>query len=425
MRFTYNLNERPPLLELILFGLQWVAIVVPTVIIIGRIVGSIQGADSANQVLFMQKTCMIIAVVVFCQVLWGHQLPLIAGPATVLVVGIIASKGFSPTSVYTAIMLGGCVLSIISMAGLFSHVRKLFTQRVVAVILLLIAFTLAPTIMQLVVGPDPEVAPLPRLAFATGLTLLMFLAVKYVKGVWKSTIVLWSMLVGSLAYVGLTRSIHPGMSSSLPLLSLPFHALIWQISVEPGVLLSFLICFLGLAINDVGSIESIGELIRPSAMTGRMKRGIILTGLANILAGFLGVIGMVNYSLSPGVIMATGCASRFTLIPTAVVMALLAFSPLVIGFLGSVPSVVVGSVFLYLLSYQVAAGLTVASEGVRALDLETGLVIGLPALLGTVVAFLPATVVVTFPAVLKPVAGNGFLVGVVTVLILEHIVFRR
>jgi len=49
----------------------------------------------------------------------------------------------------------------------------------------------------------------------------------------------------------------------------------------------------------------------------------------------------------------------------------------------------------------------------------------LPILLGTVVAFLPPDVLHTFPAVLRPVVGNGFVVGVAAALILEHGVFRR
>jgi len=55
------------------------------------------------------------------------------------------------------------------------------------------------------------------------------------------------------------------------------------------------------------------------------------------------------------------------LIPAAAIAALLAPSPQVIGFLWSVPSVVVGSVFLALLAQQITAGLAVALEGTRVL----------------------------------------------------------
>jgi xanthine/uracil permease len=106
-------------------------------------------------------------------------------------------------------------------------------------------------------------------------------------------------------------------------------------------------------------------------------------------------------------------------------MAGLACSSRVFAFIGAVPSIVVGSVFLYLSAYQIAAGLAVAAEEAGRFQMEDGLVMGLPLLLGTVVAFAPAPWVAAFPLPLRPIAGNGFLVGVVAVLILEHVVFRR
>jgi xanthine/uracil permease len=197
------------------------------------------------------------------------------------------------------------------------------------------------------------------------------------------------------------------------------------LSFEPGVLLSFLVCYLGLSINDLGSIESVGELIKAANLDRCVNRGVAASGLANILAGFIGVVGPVNYSLSPGVIAATGCTSRFTLLPTALLMACLACSSRAFAVIGAVPSLVVGSVFLYLSSYQIAVGPVMATEEEGMFQIEDGLVMVLPLLLGTIVAFMPATLLKSFPPLLRPIAGNGFLVGVVGVLMLEHLIFRR
>ena len=50
--------------------------------------------------------------------------------------------------------------------------------------------------------------------------------------------------------------------------------------------------------------------------------------------------------------------------------------------------------------------------------------IGLPLLAGTVTALLPAAALAGFPAAVRTVAGNGFVVGIVAVLVLDR-VFRR
>jgi xanthine/uracil permease len=77
---------------------------------------------------------------------------------------------------------------------------------------------------------------------------------------------------------------------------------------------------------------------------------------------------------------------------------------------------------LYILTSQIAAGLSVAVQG-KVFQFEDGLVIGLPVLLGTIIAFLPADVLDSFPMVLKPLLGNGFVVGTVTAFVLDRAVF--
>jgi xanthine/uracil permease len=135
------------------------------------------------------------------------------------------------------------------------------------------------------------------------------------------------------------------------------------------------------------------------------------------------VIGPVNFSLSPGVIASTGCASRFTLIPAGLILLAMSFLPPVIAFIGGIPSVVVGGVFLYIMCSQIAAGLTMVLDAQKGFHFENGLVIGLPLMLSIIISFLPDSILNTFPVVLRPLLGNGFVVGVLAVLIMEHLIF--
>ena len=89
MQFRYGLDDRPPLRDWLLFGLQWFAVAVPSVIIIGRVVGHLQFPDGLGQTVYLQKTCFLTAVTLIVQVLAGHRLPLIAGPSTVLLIGVV------------------------------------------------------------------------------------------------------------------------------------------------------------------------------------------------------------------------------------------------------------------------------------------------------------------------------------------------
>jgi len=144
-----------------------------------------------------------------------------------------------------------------------------------------------------------------------------------------------------------------------------------------------------------------------------------------MLSGFFGVIGSVNYSLSPGVIASTGVASRFTLVPTGIGLMILAFIPPAIRFIGNIPSVVIGSAFIYILCSQIAAGLYLAFTSMKNFRFENGLILGLPLMLSIIISFLPEEAVATFPLTLKPILGNGFVIGVISVLIMEHIIYKE
>jgi xanthine/uracil permease len=426
MQFKYQLEDWPAWPEMIFFGLQWFAVAIPIIIIIGKITGGFHLGNPEDQIVYLQKLTFVMAAALLCQILLGHRLPLIIGPSTVLLIGIIASQDFDTDTIYTAILCGGFLLTFLSITGLFGYLQRLFTIRVVAVVLLLIAFSLSPTILNLITVSGKGGTSLMNLIFSLTLTFAMFVLHRLLAGVWKSSLIVWAMILGSLPYfLMVPGSMNLSTFMDADPVSGFFNRYIGKLSFDAGVMISFLFCYTALAVNDLGSIQSMNELLKAPDMPGRVTRGMIVTGLANMASGFLGVIGPVNFSLSPGVISSTGCASRFVLLPASFLLFLLSFSPAVIGFIGNVPPVVIGSILIYILCAQIAAGLTVIFEAGKEFQFTDGLVIGLPILLGTIVAFLPAWILNTFPTILKPVLGNGFVVGVATALILEHVIFRK
>ncbi|HZK18953.1 MAG TPA: solute carrier family 23 protein, partial [Clostridia bacterium] len=156
----------------------------------------------------------------------------------------------------------------------------------------------------------------------------------------------------------------------------------------------------------------------------RTRNGIGITGLGNIFAGLFGVVGVVNFSMSPGIIAATGCASRYTLIPAGIGLGLLAFSPIIVASISTIPELVIGSILLYLMSTQIAAGLGLLAENKAIKEFNDGIVVGMPIMLAVIIAFLPADLLATIPPIIRPIAGNGFVMGVILVIVVEHLVNR-
>lgn len=421
MDIRYGLEDRPGLSHLLLYALQWLAVALPGLVIMGQIVGALHFSDPLARLAYTQKLALVSGAALAAQVLFGHRLPLVLGPAAVLLTGVVASQGASLSAVYTAVFFGGLLLVLVAVCGLLPRMQRLFTPRVVAVVLLLIAFTLAPTLLQLVTSNRAGGSPLSPFIFSLALIAALFVAQSRLRGVWRSTLIVWGMLFGTAGWFLLfpatgAPSLRPPLFGFLPL-ALPGFAF------DPGVIVAFLFCALALAVNDLGSMQSLDPLLHPDAMSARVRRGMTLTGGANALSGLLGVVGPVNFSLSPGVIAATGCASRFPLLPAAGALLLLALSPATLAAVAAVPEPVTGSVLIYILSAQIAAGLQLLSG--KPFSFQQGLTVGLPLLLGTMVAFLPPEVTAAFPPPLRPVLANGFVVGTAAVLLLEHLVFRE
>lgn len=419
------LDEKPGLFSLLLYGLQWWVVSLPCVIIMGVVVGRMHYGDIAQQSFYMQKLFGLVGVATVVQVLWGHRLPLVVGPATILLVGITASLSSGIEATYSAIFAGGVLLAALGCSGALARVRFFFTPRIVTVILVLIAFTLAPTILRLVLADAaPGTAePAWHMTFALLLVLALVLCNTCLPGVWKSMTVILGVGGGTLAYALLFSLPTAPVSVSGAASEASFF--IRSFDLQPGTLLSFVFCFFALLVNELGSVESVGHMLGVTDMEARIRRGVGLQGATNMAAGALGVIGPVDYSLSAGVIGATGCASRYTLVPAGVGLFLCAFFPSVVLLLSAIPSAVMGALMLYLMASQLASGLMMMVQEKAVADFRGALTVGLPLMVGLIVAFAQPEVFFGFPDYLRPIVGNGFVMGAIAVLLLEHVIFRQ
>lgn len=420
MNLKYGIDSRPPFGQLMLYSLQWfvlaIAVVVTSLFIA---VGS-----PAERVLYAQKVFALMGIATIVQALWGHRMPIVVGPASVLLVGIIttlAAQGdvMNTNKIYTAVLIGGVVITLLSIGRVLEHLQRIFTPRIVIVILMLIAVTLSPTIKNLIFPTGAEA----RHAFGLWFTIigvpLMALAASKLQGVLKSIVVPVALLIGCIVYYaiygGFGEVFSQYTSSEGPLL-LP------QLEFDGSIILAFLLCYVALLINDIGSTQSLGAMLGTTDTDKRCRRGVGITGLFNILAGGIGIIGPVNYSMSPGVIASSSCASRYALLPAGAGLIICAFVPSLIAVMSAIPNTVIGVILLYLMGTQLAAALHMVVSTNSVQTFEQGLIIGLPVMTALLFGVIPMQVI---PSVLRPLIGNGFVMGVITVILLEHVIFAK
>ncbi|MDL2314549.1 hypothetical protein LJC36_06170, partial [Desulfovibrio sp. OttesenSCG-928-C14] len=102
-----------------------------------------------------------------------------------------------------------------------------------------------------------------------------------------------------------------------------------------------------------------------------------------------------------------------------------AFFPKAILLLCSIPDAVMGALLLYLMATQLASGLAMLNAEQGAAGFSGGMTVGLPLMIGLLLSFAPAPVLEALPELLRPLLGNGFVMGTLAVVLMEHVIFRK
>ncbi|MBQ8853646.1 MAG: purine/pyrimidine permease [Alistipes sp.] len=414
MDFKYKIDDRPALGAMSLYGLQWLMICIPVVLT------STFVAPEGQTLFFTQKLFALMGITMIVNALWGHRLPLVAGPAAVLLMGVLAAQGQGSGSeaIYPSMAIGGAIIALLAAFGLMRRVQRIFTPRIVVAIVVLISFTMAKPIVGMIFSDTEH--QLLAMTFAVVTVVAMAVANNLLKGVWKSMVVIVAMILGSIFYYCIT-----GFPKNFVTDSTAPQLFVGGVELDAGVVIAFIFCYIALFINQVGSVQSLGEFTGADGMERRQSRGMVVQGVMNIVSGALGVVGPVDYSLSPGVVASTSCASRYTVIPAAVAMIVLAFIPDAVSVLLTIPQPVMGVVLLYLMATQVAAGLHLMQSSSAVVSFKDGLVLGIPIMFTVILSFAPADALSTIPSLLRPIVGNGFVMGIIIILLLEHLFLKE
>lgn len=413
----YNVDDKLKTRDLILYGLQWFSVILPTLIIISGIASTLHTDSLTEQLFYTQKIFILAGIGIIVQILWGHRLPVLSGPATVLLIGIVGSHNASVNAIYTAIAIGGAFTMLLSYGKFFNFLQKVFTTRVIIVILLLVALTMQPLVLSLSSGTDGNTF--------VNITLSMLLAIgmayanHLLKGVYKSLTVLSGLVLGSIFYLAFTGV--PSLPNVQFANAETFKtSLFIQPEFDIPTILAFFFCFLAVTVNEFGAVQATGRLINVDKLDVRSKKGLRFTGLSNIFSGLFGVIGTVDYSMSPGIITATRCASRYPMLVTGGILLICACVPYSLLLLSYIPQVIMGSVLLYVMVAQLSSGLQLMTVDKAVYDFESAITVSIPIMIGTIISFAPKSYIDSIPSLLQPLLGNGFVIGTILVLVLEH-----
>ncbi len=420
--YTYRIDDCPPLKYSLLYGLQWAIIMFSFLIISAALGGKALHLDAQGEVRFFQLILMSSGLFTALQCLIGHRYPVLDGPSTALLLTFIVLAPSGLPVIQGGTIVGGALLTIAVLLGKLKSVTRWATPNVVGVILMLIAFSLLPFLTHTLSGVDEANPKGDVFVFlgSMGLIIVMAFFSHWLRGFWKTISLLLGMVLGSLLFSLLRRpdfhavlsahwlSIPPDLIPSVPVFQWP-------------AILAFAASYVAVVVNTLGSLHGIANLTDIERLPKGISHGLFFNGVAGICCGLMGTIGLVSYSISPGVVVANRVASRFVTALSGIILIVAALVPKFAALLAMVPPAVVGAALAVAMGAQVGAALDIVSEdGIHTRDY---FVVGLPVLLGTVVSFLPEAFISSVPAAIRAFLGNGLIFGIFLVLLLEHVVF--
>jgi uracil permease len=423
--FLFQLDENPPIHKNFIYGLQWFMIAIPNVVVFSTLCGAALGLNSSAQIAFSQRLLIATGLMTILQSLKGHRYPLLEGPSSALLLSFIILAPYGLSAIEGGMILGGLFLILIGALKWFRWLSPFFTSHVVGVILVLVALTLLPFLYPLLIGMSKG-RPYGDLV-VSGSSLLIIFFVSFLSHWSRGFLQTASMLAGIL--LGLILFLLQGgisltavKESSWFALPSPFLG-VWPSFSLPAILV-ILFTYLAVMVNTVGSIQGISEIVAKERLEDRIHRGIGMTGAGGLAASFLGVVGLVSFSISPGVVLISRVASRYVLTMGGAIMIGCAFVPKLWALLTAIPPSVIASVLFVALASQFMAGINVMLSGKEKIERRDYFTVGLPILFGAVISILPKPFFQLFPNTLASLISNGLVMGILSSLLFEHVLFR-
>jgi len=422
--YIYDLDDRPPLRLGALYALQWAIIIFPIFITSAILPARVLQMGPADAVRFLQLILLSSGVFTTVQCLWGHRYPIIEGPSTALLLTFLVIAPYGLPAVQAGGIAGGLLLMAAVLIVKPKRIVPVMTPNVIGVILMLISLTLLPYLSELMsgAGSSPGEGSAVKFLLSVGLVLLMSAMAYRLRGFFKTVWLLAGMIIGTAVFFAMEQpSFNHLLTSSW--FSIPPEMIPSKPELTISAVIAFAVSYVAVVVNSIGSIQAIANITSRERLAEAIPRGLFINGVAGVLCGLMGIIGLVSYSVSPGIVLSIRVASRFAVAWCGVVLILAAFSPKLAAFFALVPPPVVGAALCTAMGIQIGAALDiVAGSGI---EQRSYYIVGLPVVLGALIGFLPQNVVNELPQAFRIFLGNGLTFGILLVLFLEHVLMRR
>lgn len=412
--------------HVLLTALQWFVVMLTNAMVIPLSIAHLFNLNAADTSVFLSNTFFIVGAASLMQVIWGHQLPIIEGPAGIwwgviyITFHINTNSGLDQTVIGQGLELGliivGMLLVLFGLTRLVGKISAWFTPLVNGVFMLIMPFSMSGVLLKGMLGIDSG-GEFDGTAAAASIFIFIFILLisKIKRYKWLSSFsLLIGMIIGWLLFVwlGFDNTMLPGSLFSTP------SVLFWGTpELNMGILSISLVTGLIMLTNIVVSIQSMALVQRTELSPHVYNAAGKITGVSYMLTGLSGTIGLLPLASSSSVVKLSGVRTRCPFVLASIGMLSLGFFRGISNMVSLIPEPILYIILLIIFIQLVEIGF----KFFELIDMNSNqlFIISLSLMLGMGVMFLPYSFIQQLHPIAGNIVGNGLVVSVISSILLE------
>ncbi|MEU2944588.1 nucleobase:cation symporter-2 family protein [Nocardiopsis alba] len=353
-------DERPPLRQMVVYGLQHILSLYTGVITPPLIVAAALGLNPTDTALIISAALLVSGLMSLVQTLgvwrFGIRMPLVIGTSFTPVTAMIAiGDSHGLPVVFGASIVAG--LFGILIAPVIAGLIRFFPPVVTGSVITIIGLTLMPVAVGWITEGGQDGVPTGVDMLLAGATLVIILVLtKVLRGAWNRSAILLGMLLGTLLAAALGRldlgSVGEGSAFSLPT---PFH--FGPPEFQAAAIVTMSIVMVVILAEGTADILAVGQVVGSRVDGRRLADGLRADAAMAVVGPLFNSFPGSTFSQNIGLIALSRVKSRYVVAVGAAFLVAMGLFPFLGQIVAVIPSAVLGGTGLVLFGSVAAAGI--------------------------------------------------------------------
>lgn len=361
-------DQRLPLMQLLLVGLQHVLLMYGGAVAVPLIVGQAAGLSREEIAFLINADLLVAGIATLVQSIGigpvGIRMPVMMGASFAAVGSMVVMAGMPGVGlqgIFGATIAAG--LFGLVLAPFMSRIVRFFPPLVTGTVITSIGLSLFPVAVNWAGGGSKvtEFGGLQYLAVAALVLAIILVVNRFLRGFWVNVSVLIGMgigyvLAGCLGMVDLNGL---GQAPWLQVVT-PLHFGMPTFELAP--VLSMCLVTVIIFVESTGMFLALGKITGREICPNALRRGLLCDAGASFVAGFFNTFTHSSFAQNIGLVQMTGARSRYVTVAAGLFLLALSLVPKAAFLVASIPPAVLGGAGIAMFGMVAATGIKILHE---------------------------------------------------------------